>query len=193
MHGRNPTSAVDILIAEDDDLMRSSLCSLLEREGFRCAEADNGREALVVARRHSPQCVFIDLGIPELDGFTVTRHLRSDPLTRDAHIHCLTGRQDDSSRQQAQEAGCEMYLTKPVDVNRILEVVHRQVTPAQLEWVSGLNLTQAQELLDWLENHGCTRLAMQCRGEAGFAVRCACPPGLKLNRDEWGAVHLLPA
>jgi CheY-like chemotaxis protein len=173
--------------------MRSSLRSLLEREGFRCAEADNGREAIFVARRHSPQCVFIDLGIPELDGFTVTRHLRADPRTRDAHIHCLTGREDDSSREQAQEAGCEMYLTKPVDVNRLLEVVHRQVKRTEPGWVSGLNLTQAQELLDWLENHGCTGLEMQYEGETGFAVRCTCPPGLKLDRDEWGAVHLLPA
>ena len=59
--------------------------------------------------------------------------------------------------------------------------------------VSGLNLTEAQELLDWLENHGCTRLEIQCQSETGFAVSCACPPGLKLGRDEWGALHLLPA
>jgi CheY-like chemotaxis protein len=191
MMAQHATSAVDILIAEDDHLTRSSLRSLLEREGFRCAEADNGREALVLARRDPPQAVFVDLGMPELDGFAVARHLRSDPLTREAHMNCLTGCHDPAARALAQEVGYETYFTKPVEVPRLLEVVHRQVQRAVPGWISGLTMTQAQELLDWLENHGCTGLEIQHQSETGFAVRCVCPPGLKLARNERGAVHLL--
>jgi len=86
--------AVDVLIAEDDELLRLSLRLLLEQEGYTCAEAATGREALEAAHRHRPRCVLLDLGMPELDGLAVTRLLRSDPRTRAAHIHCLTGEAD---------------------------------------------------------------------------------------------------
>jgi hypothetical protein len=92
---------------------------------------------------------------------------------------------------ESRNATSAVDLTKPLDVTRLPEVVHRQAKRPEPGWVSGL--TQAQELLDWLENHGCTGLEAQCQSETSFAVSCACPPGLRLDRDEGGAVHLLPA
>jgi CheY-like chemotaxis protein len=60
-------AGVDVLIAEDDPLMRASLRLLLEGQGYTCAEASNGREAVDLARRHPPRCVLLDLAMPELD------------------------------------------------------------------------------------------------------------------------------
>jgi CheY-like chemotaxis protein len=185
--------SVDILIAEDDSLIRGYLRQLLERQGYTIAEAADGIEAVHLARRHRPQCVFLDLGMPGKDGFTVARELRLDPRTRAAHIHCLTGRMDSAAREKALSAGCEMYLTKPVDTAQLLEVVQQQVKRAEPEWVTGLGLAEARDLMDWLENHGCTQLELDSRGEEGFAVRCACPEGRRLGRDEKGHVALLPA
>jgi CheY-like chemotaxis protein len=184
---------VDILIAEDDALVRGCLRQLLEGEGYTIAEAADGVQAVDLARRHRPQCVFLDLGMPGKDGFTVARELRLDPRTCAAHIHCLTGRMDSAAREQALRAGCEMYLTKPVNTSQLLEVVQQQVKKAEPEWVDGLTMAEARDLMDWLENNGCTGLELDWRGEENFAVRCLCPPpNARLGRDEEGRVRLLP-
>jgi CheY-like chemotaxis protein len=187
--------AVDVLIAEDDELLRLSLRLLLEQEGYTCAEAATGREALEVAHRHRPRCVLLDLGMPELDGLAVTRLLRSDPRTRAAHIHCLTGVSDPESRRLAEDAGCERFLVKPVEPEALLEAIQ---APAQggeeargPDSVSGLTLAEAEGLLDRLQNQGCEKLEASL-DEGGVTVRCVCPPGLRLTRDAGGAVRLLP-
>jgi CheY-like chemotaxis protein len=186
--------AVDILIAEDDAQFRGYLRQLLEREGYSIAEAADGIQAVDLARQHQPQCVLLDLGMPGMDGIRVARELRLDPRTRAAHIHCLTGHVDSEMREQALEAGCEMYLTKPVNASELLEVVHQQVKHNAAEWVTGLGIAEARDLLDWLENHGCTQLELAWRGDQeGFAVRCACPQGQRLARNAQGHVCLVPA
>jgi CheY-like chemotaxis protein len=118
-----PHSSLDVLIAEDDPGIREALCFLLEHEGYTCATAENGREAVEIAQQTPPRLVLLDLMMPEMDGFKAARQLRKDPRTRDVHIHCLTGRTDPAARLQAHRAGCEVYLTKPVDVEGILDVV----------------------------------------------------------------------
>jgi len=188
-----PCDAVDILIVDDDASMRDGLRLLLEGCGYRCVEAEDGWAALALAREQPPQCVLLDLLLPGLDGFAVARRLRADPRTLAAHIHCLTGLRDDATREQAQRAGCEEFLTKPVDAGNLLEVVGRWTKPPArppASVASCLTKEQAEELLDWLENHGCTGLAVTV-AEDGFAVRFICPPGLRLIQDEDGKLHLL--
>jgi CheY-like chemotaxis protein len=182
--------AVDVLIAEDDTPTRQSLRTLLEQQGYTCAEAEDGPRAVELALSTPPRCVLLDLAMPGLDGFAVARRLRADPRTRGAHIHCLTGRTDPGAREQARQAGCEAFLTKPADLEALLAVIRPLAQPGQAEWVTGLSLTEARDLLDWLENQGCTGLEVSCPEGAGFAVRCVCPPGLRLGRDEGGQVRL---
>lgn len=187
-----PSGSVDVLIVEDDASIRQAVRLLLERYGYRCAEAQNGREALALARAEPPRCVLLDLRMPGLDGFAVARRLRADLRTFGAHIHCLTGLQDRQTQEQARRAGCEEFLTKPVDSRSLLEVLRRHLdegsaSPATV--VSGLSKPEAEDLLDWLENHGCTGLAVTTEGD-GFAVRCICPPGFHLAPQEGGGVRL---
>jgi CheY-like chemotaxis protein len=188
-----PSDSVDILIVDDDASTRAGLRLLLERRGYRCAEANDGRQALALAREQSPRCVLLDLLLPGVDGFTVARRLRGDLRTFSMHIHCLTSLRDDRVREQALRAGCEQFLTKPVDPAELLAVVGR---PSQQEAplatvVSRLSKKRADELLDWVANHGCTGLAVTLE-EDGFAVRCICPPGLHLIQDEDGKLRLWP-
>ena len=188
-----PSESVDILIVDDDPSTRVGLRLLLEGRGYRCAEAEDGRAALTLARQQPPKCVLLDLLLPGLDGFAVARRLRADLRTFAAHIHCLTGLQDDLIREQARRAGCQEVLTKPVDVADLMQVVgplkeREEQPPATV--VSRLSKERAEELLDWLENHGCTGLAVTLE-EDGFAVRCICPPELRLIQDEDGKLHLL--
>jgi CheY-like chemotaxis protein len=188
-----PSDAVDVLIVEDDTDTRQTLRLLLERRGYRCAEARDGRQALTLARDQPPQCVLLDLIMPGMDGFAVARRLRADLRTFKAHIHCLTGFQSQQVREYAERVGIEEFLTKPVDGRRLLAIVGSEMKREEAEKaavVSGLTKTQAEEVLDWLENHGCTGL-MVTTEPAGFVVRCVCPPGLLLVQAEDGSLRLV--
>jgi CheY-like chemotaxis protein len=61
--------------------------------------------------------------MPGVDGFTVARQLRSDPHTRRAHLYCLTALDYPEARREARQAGCEVYLTKPFDLEGLLDVI----------------------------------------------------------------------
>ena len=168
---------VDILIAEDDALMRQSLRSLLEKEGYHCAETGDGRAAVELARRSPPRCAILDLVMPGMDGLTVARQLRADPRTRDMHIHCLTGVSDPSTREKAEEAGFDSYLVKPVEPSHLLRVIRGEAADADtVVEESGLSLDKARDLLDWWENAGYRDLETSFKEGAGFTVRGIRPP-----------------
>jgi CheY-like chemotaxis protein len=178
-----PASRMDVLIADDDDDTRFLLRRLLESRGYTCAEAADGLQALRLAQAAPSRCLLLDLGMPGLDGLAVAHRLRADTRTHGIHIHCLTGRTAPEAAEEARRAGCEAFLTKPVDADALLEVVGRQTEGPSGGWLTGLTLTEARDLLDWLENQGCTDLESTYREGEGFAVRCTCPPGLRLGRD----------
>jgi DNA-binding response OmpR family regulator len=133
----------------------------------------------------------LDLAMPGQDGFGVARRLRLEPRTRGIHIHCLTGLGDLGARARARLAGCEEFLTKPVDAARLLELVRRHVEPPAVRWLTGLSMAEARDAFASLERYGCDGLELSCQGRS-FSVRCACPPGLRLGRDARGRVSLLP-
>jgi CheY-like chemotaxis protein len=187
-----PSDRVDILIAEDDATLSSVLRQLLERHGYRCAETQDGNQALTLALEEPPRCVLLDLAIPGLDGFAVARRLRADLRTAESHIHCLTASEDALVCEQARLAGCEECLSKPPDDDRLLQLIRRNMERQKRNGaavVSGLTKVQAEQLLDWLENHDCTDLAVAMEGD-NFAVRCICPPGMRLLAEEGGGVCL---
>jgi CheY-like chemotaxis protein len=184
----SPAPSVEVLIADDDAQLRTAVRSLLEQQGYRCAEAGNGREALDLARQRLPQCILLDLAMPELDGCAVARALRADPATRAAHVHCLTGWTDSASREEASAAGCEQFLTKPVDPAALLEVVRADVSRAGEEWLTGLTKAQAEDWLDWFIAHGYPPAHLSYQEGQGFAVRC---PGFRVSRDENGDIRFV--
>ncbi|HBI44990.1 MAG TPA: hypothetical protein DDY78_19360 [Planctomycetales bacterium] len=163
---------VDILIAEDDELMRRSLRRIFEGEGYRCAEAEDGRAAVELALRAPPRCAILDLTMPVLDGFGVARALRLNVRTRGVHINCLTGRSDASSRAEATGAGIETFLTKPFDPSQLLQIVHKQLKRPQVLQASGLSLPDAREQLDRWEYAGHAGLEAVCEDGGYFTVRC---------------------
>jgi CheY-like chemotaxis protein len=115
--------ALDVLIAEDDVITRRTLRRLLENEGYACAEADDGREAVEIAKQSPPRLALLDVMMPVMDGFTAAQLLRADPRTRNVHIHFLTARDDVDARRAARHAGGEGLLTKPVDFDGLLDAV----------------------------------------------------------------------
>src|SRR5215469_10663710 len=140
------SQGVDVLIADDDLLVRKSLRYLLEQQGYRCAEAGDGREAVELARHYAPECVLLDLSMPGLDGLSVARRLRGDPRTRGTRIHCLTGLVGPEVREQALQAGFQTFLVKPVDAASLLQAVGDPAAPPENS-VGGLTADEARNLL----------------------------------------------
>jgi CheY-like chemotaxis protein len=115
--------SIDVLIAEDDPLVRLAVRHLLEAEGYSCAEAEDGREAIEIAQQCTPRLVLLDLMMPGLDGFSTAEQLRSLPQTWNVPIHCLTALDFPAARRAAERSGCEAFLTKPFDMDGLLDVV----------------------------------------------------------------------
>lgn len=103
-----------ILIVEDDDLLRDAFKILLEDAGYQVLEAGTAQSAIEVAGDRYPALVLLDLGLPDRPGLDVVRTLRDTPELEDTPVIALTGRVGDSERQACLDAGCNLYLSKPV-------------------------------------------------------------------------------
>jgi CheY-like chemotaxis protein len=162
---------VDVLIADDDPMLRGSVRSFLEMQGFRCAEAADGSQALQASRDLRPRCVLLDLNMPGVDGLTVARHLRADPRTRDIRLHCLTGHTEPANRGRAAELGCVSFLVKPVNPEVILDAVARRPAAADRAPWTGLTKSAAEELLDWLQANHYPPAEVDYEEGRGFSIR----------------------
>ncbi len=102
-----------LLIADDEEAVRSLVRMTLEVDSFEILEAGDGPEALAMARRHRPDLVLLDVAMPGLSGFEVCRALKGDPATASMTVIMLTAKAQDSERQQGLDAGADDYFTKP--------------------------------------------------------------------------------
>jgi two-component system CheB/CheR fusion protein len=109
-----------VLVVEDNLDSVHTLALLLSDMGHKVEYAINGYVAINVARRFRPDFVLLDLGLPGIDGFEVCRQIKRDPELRSCRVIALTAFSQDEYRARAKNAGCELYLVKPVDT-RVLE------------------------------------------------------------------------
>lgn len=114
-----------ILIVEENRDAAHTLGMVCEQMGHQCSYAYDGITAVEMARRHHPQVVLLDIGLPRMDGFEVARQLRADPSLRGVLIIAVTGSGRDEDRTRALELGIDHYLVKPADP-RFLESLLRQ-------------------------------------------------------------------
>jgi len=91
-----------------------SLTLLLRDMGHTVEYAINGYAALDIARRFRPEIVFLDLGLPGMDGFEVCRQIKKYPGLEEARLIAITGYAQEEYRKQSQAAGCDLHLIKPV-------------------------------------------------------------------------------
>jgi type II secretory ATPase GspE/PulE/Tfp pilus assembly ATPase PilB-like protein len=111
--GLQPARGRTILLVEDEDQLRRVMKDLLEREGYRVAEARDGVEALDAVDRHAPDLIMLDLNLPGLDGYGVLQQLRSRPSTANIPVIVLTAKGDEDNEVRVFELGADDFLTKP--------------------------------------------------------------------------------
>ena len=114
-----------VLIVDDDPFIRKLVATTLEDvAGFEPAEAPGGDEALRLARTAPPALVFLDIDMPGIDGYEVCRRLRAEPATSQATIVMLTAAVGEEAEREAEEAGADLFLTKPFSPLELLRLVH---------------------------------------------------------------------
>ena len=119
-----------ILLADDNNDALESLATLLELGGHEVVTASNGALALECAERHRPEVMLLDIGMPMLDGYEVARRIRVQPWGRSITLVALTGWGQDSDRRRSREAGFDSHLVKPLDMDKLTELLERLPTPA---------------------------------------------------------------
>ena len=114
-----------ILVVEDNERNMKLARDVLQAVGYRTLEASTGEQALTLAAEHSPALVLMDGRLPDMDGSEALARLRSTPPTAAIPVVAVTAQAMKGDHERFIEAGFDDYLSKPVDVDQLLEIVAR--------------------------------------------------------------------
>ena len=109
-----------ILLVEDNEMNRDMLSRRLQRRGYEVLTAVDGESGLALTKSETPALVLMDMSLPGIDGWEVTRQLKADPATRAIPLIALTAHAMAGDREQALAAGCDDFDIKPIDLDRLL-------------------------------------------------------------------------
>jgi signal transduction histidine kinase len=130
------TKPTKILYIEDDPGSQQLVSRILQAEGYQVVLADNGLEGIQQAKQEQPNLILMDINMGDLDGYEVTTRLRSVEQLNEVPIIALTANVMKGSRERALVAGCDGYISKPIDVDSLSKQVaqflggHRETVPA---------------------------------------------------------------
>lgn len=110
----------NILVIEDDEIVARTISRTLKGDEFKITVANSGVEGLKSARRYPPDLVILDVIMPGMDGYTVCREIRADPILTHVPILFLTAKGKEEDRIEGFNAGADDYLTKPFNVDEML-------------------------------------------------------------------------
>ena len=112
-----------ILLVEDNEASADALARRLERRNYQVRIAVDGVQAVEMAKSEKPDLILMDLGLPKMDGWDATAHLKNDPETSSIPIIVLSARAMPNDRHQALAAGGDDFDSKPVQFDRLLEKI----------------------------------------------------------------------
>ncbi len=112
-----------ILVIEDNDLNRKLMRALLRPEDFRILEAEDAQSGICMAREQRPDLILMDIQLPGMDGLTATSILKQDPLLKHIPVVAVTSYAMAGDSEKARSAGCDRYITKPIDIRSFKELI----------------------------------------------------------------------
>jgi CheY-like chemotaxis protein len=119
-----------ILVIEDNPDMRDFLQRILERRGYGYLGAADGVEGMELALSERPDLVLMDLSLPTLDGYEVTRLLKANSEYAAMPILAVTAHARTVDQEHALEAGCDAYISKPYSIHQLFDLIERFLPPA---------------------------------------------------------------
>jgi two-component system cell cycle response regulator DivK len=117
-----------IMVVEDFEDNRFMMRRLLEMSGYQVLEAVNGEEAVEIAKRERPSLILMDLSLPLLDGLAATRRIRQEAELRDVPIVAVSAHDTADFHADALAAGCNDYVTKPIDFDQLEALLGKLLT-----------------------------------------------------------------
>ncbi|MGH9941605.1 MAG: response regulator [Pyrinomonadaceae bacterium] len=121
-------NGVTVLVVEDFEDNRFMMRRLLEMSGYRVIEAVNGQEAVEAAERDHPDLILMDLSLPLLDGLSATRRIRLQETLKRVPIVAVSAHDTTDFHAEALAAGCNEYVTKPIDFDELENLLKRLLT-----------------------------------------------------------------
>ena len=112
-----------ILIVEDNMDTYELVHFILEKNGFETFLAVNGRDGVIAAQKQKPDLIIMDMAMPEMDGWTAAAQIKRDKNLSSIPLLALTAHALPADRQRAMDAGCDEYITKPMDLDDLVETV----------------------------------------------------------------------
>src|SRR2546423_5581235 len=125
-----PNSTANILIIDDQPSVRFGLRSLLEAEGYRVMEAEDGAQALALLTEHAPQLILLDLRLPDTDGLELLPRIKA--IDDDVPVIILTAHGTIETAIRALKSGAENFLTKPPDADSFLILIARTLEQSRV-------------------------------------------------------------
>ncbi|HEY2429549.1 MAG TPA: response regulator [Acidimicrobiales bacterium] len=138
----------DVLVVDDDEVVRGLLAWLFEDAGYGVRQAADGQEALDAMAQRSPDCIVLDLMMPEVDGMEVLKRRQENSVAPGARVIILTAKDSHADEVFCWEQGADEYLTKPFDGDRLIKLVGdlMGLSSEQLEHRRQVGLAEARRL-----------------------------------------------
>jgi two-component system cell cycle response regulator DivK len=118
-------AAKKILIVEDNELNLKLFRDLLGAHGFETFETKDGLNVPSLAREIRPDLILMDIQLPEISGFDITRNLKAEPDLRDIPVIAVTAFAMKDDEEKILRAGCEAYISKPISIMPFLQTIER--------------------------------------------------------------------
>ena len=113
-----------ILIVDDSPSDRQYLSEKLVKQGYQCVTAETGAEAVAKSKTERPDLILMDVIMPDTNGYEATRAITRDEATRNIPVIICTGKNQSTDRLWGLRQGAKDYLTKPIDVDALIEKIH---------------------------------------------------------------------
>lgn len=176
-----------ILVADDDPGIRLSISQYLELVGYGTVTAQNGLEALKRVEEYQPQLLITDVLMPLMDGYELVRRIRQKPMFRLLPVVFLTARNSTKERIQGYQAGCDVYLPKPFELEELGVVIRNLLERLQvMQWslqVQSLRNVEIPEMPQTGLPQPVVSLTKEGNGESSVQDQ--------LTRREWEVLNLL--
>jgi two-component system, cell cycle response regulator DivK len=126
-----------ILVVDDNPINLKLAGDILECEGYTVDRAEDAEAALELIKRVPPRLILMDVALPGMDGYTLTKILKTDDSTKNIIVVALTAFAMKGDDQKAYDSGCDGYISKPIDTKNLVAVVSNQLERSKVEQYTG--------------------------------------------------------
>lgn len=117
--------AKTILVVDDEPRNLKLLRDILQTAGYKTIEATDGKQGIELAKARKPDLILMDILMPKVDGYTACREIKMEKTTQAIPVVMLTSLDYQLNEELSKEVGAAGYITKPIDLKKLLDVIHR--------------------------------------------------------------------